>query len=1556
MVENAGSSVHARLRVTPNPEFLRGFFSDGSTVEGGYHQRRTMQNHGATAGQADPRESDPRLDLLTEAVLRLTQQATQAPPTTGPTSRLTKLGPDDEVEAYLETFERVATQERWPEAQWAYIVTPFLTGPAQQASQDLSPGDAGRYPALKAAILAYYGHSLAVKALTFREWTFDVREPVRTQVARQCRLARRWLAEGEGPSPMDRVVVDNTVRQLPPDARRILAHQYPETVDDLVRQLENWQVARRLAADPRPTPRPTRRGTPTPLPRTGPFPTPRDPGEPERRSCYHCGQRGHLARDCPDRQDVPMPSAGTWPADNPACMLATCWAQGAKDSPTVPIKVMHRDTHALLDTGSAVTLMRADLAGGRPGTPMQVSCVHGDTRTYETCHVVVRTPQGVFVARAGIVPTLPVPFLIGRDCPIFARFWSPARGDRGERELRRPGGREGRRDHREARRPTTRGTTAGPGPALGATRRASARPTESGDEPDSGGEGPSAPGSPARSTGDPGRPGDGPRPDPDTVTASERGDDPAGPESSPLTELSDFAQAGGESSARPGQFATAQHRDDALRHAWGQVVAHDGQGRDSVGPVTYPHFCTQRGLLYRVDERGGETVQQLVVPRPYVSKVLFMAHTHLLGAHLGMDKTRERVVARFYWPGVRRDVERYCQECAECQRVAPRGGERSPLIPMPIIETPFERIALDIVGPLPKTSRGHRYLLVILDYATRYPEALPLRAATSKAVARELTLLFSRVGLPKEILTDQGSCFMSRVMKELLKLLQVAQLRTSVYHPQTDGLVERFNKTIKQMLKKCIAEDGKNWDQLLPHVLFAIREVPQASTGFSPFELLYGRRPRGILDLAKEAWESHPSPHRTTIEHVELFRDRMAKVWPIVRDHLTRAQQTQARSYNKGARVRTFQPGDKVLVLVPTSECKFLAKWQGPYEVVEAVGPVNYRVRQPGRRKPTQLYHINLLKQWRGSGDPPVPPPLALMARTPSPDVPMGTDLSPAQRQEVSELVLQNRDVFSDTPGRTTVIAHEIRTPPGVTVRIQPYRVPEARRHAIRTEVERMLDLGVIEESRSAWASPVVLVPKPDGTLRFCNDFRRLNEVSAFDSYPMPRVDELIERLGPARYLSTLDLTKGYWQVPLTPSSREKTAFATPGGLFQYTVLPFGVHGAPATFQRMMDRVLRPHCGYAAAYIDDIIVHSDSWDDHVGHLRAVLNGLRAAGLTANPAKCRLGRVETAYLGYRVGRGNVQPQEDKVAAIREWPQPQTKKQVRSFLGLVGYYQRFIPGYATLASPLNDLTRKALPDRIGWTEAARGAFEMLRGALCKEPLLVTPDFKLPFTLHTDASDVGLGGVLSQSRNGEEHPVTYISRKLLPHEKNYSTLEKEALAIKWAVTKLTYYLLGHQFTLVTDHAPLKWMATAKDTNARVTRWFLSLQPYSFTVEHRPGREHTNADALSRRDACGGWAPRTEGREQRGGVCGIPTRPRPLFGRVEAGIYRRWPVAGDKSRPPESPNWPNEQHLGRRHPGVKKGPPTDRRERRVGWKTGRRRGAERESVSRTADTYSIY
>ena len=1427
--------------------------------------------------------------MLRRCMARMAEQLAREPSHAAPTKRLTKLGPDDDVEAYLEIFERTAARERWPADQWGYILAPFLSGDAQRAYRDLSTAQAAHYPTLKRAILAHYGHSLPAQAQRFHDWVYDPLGSVRSQVSQLVRLAERWLVEGEGPPHLDRLVIDRCIRALPTGAKRWASGNQPRTVNDLVELLENHQVTQRLCGGATPAgggageTRTERRGrtpesqrTQAPPTRAPAYPNqtiadrrgPAPPTQREEWRCYTCGQTGHLARHCPGAGDVSMPTASPSDRRGGVCLRTTCWSHERTDTPSLPVRVGRHDTHALLDSGSVVTLVRPDLADGVPGRRIDVGCIHGQTESYSTRQITVRTPKGTFTVRAGLVPNLPMPLLIGRDCPIFAQLLGA--------ELQAP----------RRRPPRTRPRRLRSRPAYMASHPTPSR-SDSNESPDRAPR-EAARHAPASSTVSlpPGTP--------DTLTGSEQAPPPDEEESPPLIDFTDYPLADGGGPGKGGQFATAQLEDDALRHAWGHVQVHEGLSRDSVSDRRYPHFSTRGGLLYRVVQRGGKEVEQLVVPRPYVSKVLYMAHTHLLGAHLGVDKTRDRILDRFFWPGVKRNVEDYCRACPECQHTAPRPTVRNPLIPMPLIEVPFDRLGLDIVGPLPKTSRGHRYVLVMVDYATRYPEAVPLRAATAKAVARELMVLFSRVGIVREILTDQGSCFMSRVLKGLTSLLQIRHLRTSVYHPQTDGLVERFNKTLKSMLKKVMEADGKNWDQLLPHVLFAVREVPQASTGFSPFELLYGRRPRGLLDIARDAWESQPSPHRTVVEHVEQMRGRMAQIWPVVREHLGRAQQAQARVYNRGAKLRTFNPGDQVLVLVPTAECKFLAKWQGPYDVIDRVGEVNYRVRQPGRRKTIQVYHINLLKQWHPPTALRDPALLSLSAQLPLPEVPVGDQLSPSQSQDLKEVVLQHLDVFSERPGRTATVSHDIKTEPGVRVRLRPYRIPEARRAAIRAEVTSMLQMGIIEESHSAWSSPVVLVPKPDGSYRFCNDFRKLNEVSAFDAYPMPRIDELIERLGPARFITTLDLTKGYWQVPLTQRAREKTAFATPDGLYQYTVLPFGVHGAPATFQRMMDRVLRAHREYAAAYIDDIVIHSSTWDLHLHHLRAVLGALRAAGLTANPKKCHLGLEEASYLGYRVGRGSVKPQEEKVQTIQTWPRPRTKKQVKSFLGLVGYYQRFIPAFATLASPLHELTRRALPDRVEWTEEVDEAFLSLRRALCTEPLLITPDFNLPFVVHTDASEVGLGAVLSQVRSGEEHPVTYISRKLLTSEKAYSTVEKEALAIKWTLEKLRYYLLGRTFTLVTDHAPLKWMATAKDTNARVTRWFLALQDYHFQVVHRPGRAHANADALSRRDACLGLCRADPDLQLRGGVCGNPDpteefepRQRPLRGQVVRGRY---------------------------------------------------------------------
>ncbi len=336
----------------------------------------------------------------------------------------------------------------------------------------------------------------------------------------------------------------------------------------------------------------------------------------------------------------------------------------------------------------------------------------------------------------------------------------------------------------------------------------------------------------------------------------------------------------------------------------------------------------------------------------------------------------------------------------------------SPLIPLPIIEVPFEQIGMDLVGPLPKSARGHEHILVIVDYATRYPEAIPLRKATSKAIAQELFLLCSRVGIPSEILTDQGTPFMSRLMADLCRLLQVRQIKTTVYHPQTDGLVERFNQTLKQMLHRVAADDRRDWDKMLPYVLFGIREVPQASTGFTPFELLFGRQPRGLLDVAREAWEQQPAAHRSTLEHVREMRERIDRVMPLVREHLTKAQQAQQRHYDRAAQPREFQTGDHVMVLVPTTACKFLATWQGPYTVTEKVGPVTYRVRQPGRRKEDQLHHVNLLKRWVGTRTQ-----LATLATSDPGVVDMNSLLSDAQKKDLHHLIGQFSDVFSPIPG-----------------------------------------------------------------------------------------------------------------------------------------------------------------------------------------------------------------------------------------------------------------------------------------------------------------------------------------------------------------------------------------------------------------------------------------------------------------------------------------------------------------------------------------------------------
>ena len=278
--------------------------------------------------------------------------------------------------------------------------------------------------------------------------------------------------------------------------------------------------------------------------------------------------------------------------------------------------------------------------------------------------------------------------------------------------------------------------------------------------------------------------------------------------------------------------------------------------------------------------------------------VIELAHSIPLAGHMGRNKTIGRILQRFYWPTVYKDVAEFCKRCETCQKSSKWKPKRAPLVTLPILDEPFRRIAMDIVGPLPRSRSGNRYVLVICDYATRFPEAVPMRSIDAENVAEELLKLFARVGIPVEILTDQGANFTSQLLSELYSMLHIHGIRTTPYHPQTDGLVERFNQTLKAMLRKTAVQEGKDWDLLIPYVLFAYREVPQSSMGFSPFELLYGREVRGPLDVVKETWEASERSNQSVVSYVVNIREKLEKMMALVRENVEKAQKVQKAWYD----------------------------------------------------------------------------------------------------------------------------------------------------------------------------------------------------------------------------------------------------------------------------------------------------------------------------------------------------------------------------------------------------------------------------------------------------------------------------------------------------------------------------------------------------------------------------------------------------------------------------------------------------------------------------------
>ena len=454
------------------------------------------------------------------------------------------------------------------------------------------------------------------------------------------------------------------------------------------------------------------------------------------------------------------------------------------------------------------------------------------------------------------------------------------------------------------------------------------------------------------------------------------------------------------------------------------------------------------------------------------------------------------------------------------------------------------------------------------------------------------------------------------------------------------------------------------------------------------------------------------------------------------------------------------------------------------------------------------------------------------------------------EKERLKSLLREFADVFSRSEfdlGCTDLATHSIDTGDARPVKQMLRRQPFCHIETIDKQVDEMLKGGLIEPSQSPWVSNVVIVKKKDGSSRFCVDYRKLNEVTRKDAYPLPRIETCLDALGGSRYFSTFDLRSGYHQVKMDGGDADKTSFVTRKGTFRFKVLPFGLTNAGATFQRVMDVAMTGlNFVICLVYLDDIILFSATAEEHLERLRRLLVSLRVANLKLKPSKCCLMRGEVAFLGHIVSGKGIATDPDKIRAVTEWPVPETVTDVRAFLGLCSYYRRFVESFAAVAGPLHALTGKARS--FAWTDECQKAFEELKTKLTSAPVLAMPADEGQYYLDTDASYGSIGAVLSQMQQGHERVIAYASRTLNTPEKNYCVTRKELLAIVFYMKNFRQYLLGRKFVVRTDHAALQWLMRTPTPIGQQARWLDILGEFDFSVVHRPGRSHSNADALSR------------------------------------------------------------------------------------------------------------
>ncbi|XP_066969218.1 uncharacterized protein [Macrobrachium rosenbergii] len=632
---------------------------------------------------------------------------------------------------------------------------------------------------------------------------------------------------------------------------------------------------------------------------------------------------------------------------------------------------------------------------------------------------------------------------------------------------------------------------------------------------------------------------------------------------------------------RRAQLITAQQEDNELSPLCEEAFSRLEDPKD----LTRDSYLFEEGLLYKVsrgpDELAHILHEVVVVSRKLQAHVLQLAHDGL-GGHFGVNRTAPALEVRFYWPGWRRSVKSYVAPCPPCQ-LAGRPNEvvpRAPLQKIPSVSVPFQDVVIDYTPEGRKKQKSRNaHVLTIIDQFTRYPEAIPARSTSSKNAIKAL-IHFCRFGFPATIQSDEGRHFMSKELRDSLASHGITHHYSTPYHPECQGIIERFHQTLGSWLSILAEENGASWEENLPYALFSI----------------------------------------------------------------------------------SFEVGDQVLVLRLGASQPLETQFTGPHKILAWKGQLNYLV-DCGRRLAKWL-HINLLKAYQER---------ALSSRSDG-------QAFPHQRT--------GPQVTKDELGCTSQAEHTITLQESTCPIAQGYyKVNPSWAERIQAQIQLQLDLGLIERFRNPWSSQVVLVPKEWGGNQLCINVRKLNAVTKPEPYPLPRIKICLDSLGQAPYLSKIDLEKTYWQVPLSAESRPLMAFLTPSRHYQCRVMPFSLKNAPSCFQRLMNEVFAriPNC---VLYLDDIVVYTNTWDEHLRILAKVFEALHRANLVVNLKKCQFGVAEITCLGYVLGSGWLMPKDANIQAIREMPYPTTKDAQR-FLEMVQYFRWFIPNLSDAAIPITNL---------------------------------------------------------------------------------------------------------------------------------------------------------------------------------------------------------------------------------------------------------------------------